>query len=194
MTDPARRPRYSFREYVLLEEYANLRHEFLGGEIYAMAGGTPEHAALAMNAGALLRELLHGRGCRVHSSDLRIRVIETGLATYPDVTVVCGHVEIDPEDRNTVTNPIVLLEVTSPSSEGYDRGEKLAHYRRIPSLRAVVIVSHAERRIDVWRRGDDGAWAVVSAGEGERAAVEAIGCELAVEDVYRDDLTGRSLV
>mgnify|MGYP003827017317 CR=1 FL=1 len=121
--------RYTYREYLALEDGANVRHEFLDGEIYAMAGGTPEHASICVNVSTALNVQLRGRGCRVHSSDLRIRVLPTGLVTYPDVTVVCAHAELDPEHRHTITNPQLVVEVLSPSTAAYDRGEKLAHYK-----------------------------------------------------------------
>src|SRR6187397_314808 len=114
MPSPARHHRYTYGEYVALEEHANVRHEFFDGEIYAMAGGTPEHAAICTNVSTALNIQLRGRGCRVHSSDLLIRVLETGLATYPDVTVVCERAELDPANRNAITNPTVLVEVLSP--------------------------------------------------------------------------------
>ena len=88
-----------------------MRHEFLAGEIYAVAGGTPAHAALAMAVGASLLAQVRGGPCRVHSSDLRVRVLETGLTTYPDVTVVCGPCLADQQDRNTIVNPRVLVEI-----------------------------------------------------------------------------------
>src|SRR5690242_19737220 len=107
-----------------------------------MAGGTPEHAALAMAVGAQLNNQLKGSKCRVFSSDLRIRVQSSVLATYPDVTVVCGPTERDPENAVTVTNPKLVVEVTSSSTEDYDRGAKLQQFQTIPSLVAIVIVSH----------------------------------------------------
>lgn len=113
--------RYTFGEYIALESFSTVRHEFLLGEIYAMAGSTPQHAALAMSVGAALLAKLRGGPCRVHSSDLRVRVLETGLVTYPDVTVVCGPYRADPEDRNTIVNPHVVVEVTSDSTEECDR-------------------------------------------------------------------------
>jgi Uma2 family endonuclease len=186
-TSLAPRHRYTYREYLSLEEIANVRHEFFDGMIYAMAGGTPEHAAVAVNVSAALLAQLRGRGCRVHSSDLRIRVLETGLATYPDVTVVCAHAELDPENRNTVTNPQVLVEVLSPGTAGYDRGEKLAHYQRIPSLREVILVAYDERLLEVWHRDDAGAWIRTEARAGS-IRVPSIGCTLDVDDVYRDEL------
>ena len=144
--------RHSFREYLQLEEAAEERHEFCDGAIVAMAGGTPEHALLIANFTGLLGAGLRGGPCRGYSSDLRIRVLETSLATYPDISVICGPLQRDPEDRNTATNPTVLVEVLSPSTAGYDRGEKLDHYLRIPTLQEVVLVDHRRAHVDVYRR------------------------------------------
>ena len=148
--------RYTYQDYVWLEEESSTRHEFLTGEIVAMAGGTPEHAAMAAEIIGQLREQLRGRPCRVFTSDLGVRVLQTGLATYPDASVVCGPTVRDPDKKTNVTNPRILVEVTSDSTEDYDRGEKLAHYQQIPTLEAVVIVSRREPRIEVWSR-DPGA-------------------------------------
>jgi len=183
----ARHHRYTYQEYLAFERSANTRHEFFDGEIYAMAGGTREHAATCVNISSALRVQLRGRGCQTHSSDLRVRVLETGLATYPDVTVVCRPVEIDPADRNTVTNPTLVIEVLSPSSADYDRGEKLEHYKRIPSLREVVLVAHDERLIEIWRRDADGAWSRREVRSGT-VALAAVDCTLSVDDVYSDEL------
>lgn len=152
-----------------VEADSPVRHEYLAGEIFAMAGGTPEHAALQVSvSGALLRQLA-GRSCRVFSSDLRLRVPATGLATYADVTVVCGRVERDAEDENAVVNPTVLIVVTSKRTEAYDRGDKFEHYRTVPSLQELVLVSHRESRIDVWRRpASGGTWTETRAGAGSR--------------------------
>jgi len=137
------RRHYTYREYIRLADEANVKLEFVAGELYAMAGGTPEHAALAANVSALLLLQLRGRRCRVHSSDLRVRVRATGLTTYPDVSVVCGEVEVDPEDASTALNPTVLVEILSPSTEDYDRGDRLDHYKQLASLREVVLVARA---------------------------------------------------
>jgi Uma2 family endonuclease len=183
----ARFHRYTYREYLALERGANVRHEFFDGEIYARAGGTREHAAICANLTTSLSTQLRGRGCQAHSSDLRVRVLETGLATYPDVTVICHHAEQDPEDRNTVTNPVLLVEVLSPSTAAYDRGEKLAHYRRIPSLQEIVLVAHDERLIEVWRREEGDTW-VRREARGGSVTLTAVPATLVVDDVYRDEL------
>lgn len=184
------RQRFTFGEYLALEDASPIKHEYLGGEVWAMAGGTPEHAAICANVIGLLHARLHGKPCRVFSADLRVRVLATGLATYPDVSVVCGRVELDPEDPkgHTVVNPRVIVEVLSPSTAAYDRGEKLDHYRRIDSLAEVVLVSHERREITLHRRRDDGTWAARVAREGDAARIEALACELPVADVYADPL------
>lgn len=161
-----------------------MRHEFLEGEIYGMAGGTPEHAALTISAGAALLAAARGGPCRVHSSDLRVRVLATGLATYPDVTLVCGPYETDPGSPTTVTNPRVVVEVTSDSTAEYDRGEKLESYKQVAGLAAVVFVSHRERLIEVIERGEDGPWRRVEARRGGRVGISALGWELAVDEIY----------
>jgi Uma2 family endonuclease len=180
--------RYAYDEYLAFERASNVKHEYLGGQIFAMAGGTPEHAAVANNVGTLLNVGLRGKRCKVYTSDLRVRVLLTDLATYPDVTVVCGREERDPADANTLVNPALIVEVLSKSTEDYDRGEKFEHYRRIPSLREYVLVAFAERHIELRRRESDGSWTKHELREGEAVTLQSVGCELAVDEVYRDEL------
>lgn len=183
MADPATRPRYGFGEYVRVEQGSTVKHEFLDGEIFAMAGGTPQHAAIAANVIAALHRQLASGACRVYSSDLRVRVPATGLTTYPDVSVVCGDRETDPQDPNTVINPTLLVEVLSPSTAAYDRGEKLAHYRQIPSLREVVLVDHAEPRLELWRRTVQGFVRTEHRGS-EAVTLASVGATLNVSELY----------
>jgi Uma2 family endonuclease len=182
MTGP-RHHEYSFADYVALQRDSSVKHEFLDGEIYAMAGGTPEHAALAVSVAASLLQQLWGGPCRVYSSDLNVRVQTTGLATYPDVTVVCGPVQRDAEHANAVTNAKVVVEVTSRSTETYDRGQKPWHFQQAPTIEAVVIVSHRERRIDVWSRASSG-WTHAEFRSEATARADCIDCTLDVDDVY----------
>lgn len=183
MTARAPRHHHSFEEYLALEEVAGVRHEYFDGAIYGMAGGTPEHAAMAAAITTALGRQLLGTPCRVYSSDLRVRVLETGLATYPDVTVVCGPSERDPASSTHVTNPKLLVEVLSPGTAEYDRGEKLGHYQRIPSLAAIVLVDHAAAQIDLWTR-DGASWRSHRFGGGETVVIDAVGCSLHVDEVY----------
>lgn len=175
--------RYTYADYLRLEAESSTRHEYLEGEIVAMAGGTPEHAALAMAIGRQFGNQLEGKACRVFSSDLRVRVLATGLTTYPDVTVICGPSERDPEDSATVVNPTVVVEVTSESSEAYDRGAKHDHYRSIPSLAAIVVVSHREPLVEVTTRGASD-WTKQEFRAGDRAVIAAIGVEFDVTALY----------
>ncbi len=180
--------KYTLEEFVELEQYSNVRHEFFAGQIYAMAGGTPEHGTYCANVIALLSSQLQSMPCRVMTSDVRIRVGETGLSTYPDVSVVCGSAERDRRDANAITNPVVLVEVLSPSTEEYDRGEKLEHYKRMPSLREVLFVAHDTRRLEVHRRHPDGSWSVTDSASLEAVRLESIDCDVPVAAVYRDPL------
>jgi len=190
MARPAPVARMTYAEYLAAEAASGIRHEYLNGEVWAMAGGTPEHAALALAVGSELRSALRGKPCRAYSADLRVRIVDTGLSTYPDVSVVCGQLETAPDDKDAVTNPIVLVEVLSESTEGYDRGAKAAHYRRIPSLREYVLVAQAEPRIEVFRRAESGRWELLEARPGETIELASLGVQLDVAAVYANPLGG----
>ena len=184
MAYPARQL-ITFREYLDIEEHSTIKHEYLEGLAWARAGGTFDHSAIATHITALLTVLLRGKGCRPYNSDLRVRVRATGLATYPDASVICGRVQLDPADpkHTTVLNPRVLVEVVSPSTEKYDRGEKFEHYKRIPSLKEVVFVATKDQHIEVFRK---------SAGGWRRheyrdvAPLVSLAVELPLSEVYRD--------
>jgi len=179
--------RYTFREYVAHDSASSTKHELLDGQIYARPGGTPEHSALIASVTTHIANQLRGGPCRVHISDLRVRVAETGLATYPDVTVLCGPWERDSEDANTIVNPTVVVEVLSPSTEAYDRGEKIEHYKRIPTLRACLLIAHDRREIELWTRSKaDEPWSRVLVIGGQSAEIAAIGARLDVDRVYED--------
>lgn len=187
MDERARTREHTFAEYVAQEERSEIKHDLMDGEIRAMAPVAPERGRLAARVIRLLGNALEGKPCEVFSSDVRLRVRETGLATYPDASVVCGRLEIDPENRNTMTNPSVLVEVLSDSTESYDRTTKLAHYRRIASLRDYLLVAQHEARIEHYRRNDDGTWTLrdVIAPDVVRLS---IGVDLSVAEVYRSAL------
>lgn len=174
---------HGLRDYLSFEASSNVKHEYLGGQIYAMAGGTPEHAALAAAfIGQLYAQLRTGR-CRPYDA-VRVRVREADLLTYPDVTIVCGPVERDREDPLSAVNPTVLVEVLSDSTERYDRGEKFEHYKKLPSLQQYVLVAHAERLVEVWTRGAGDAWTCQSARDGERADLASVGASVDVRELY----------
>ena len=175
--------RYTYGEYLAFEASSNVKHEFLDGQIYAMAGGSPEHAALAATTIGLLFPQLRGSRCRAHDADSRVRT-PSGLATYPDVTVVCGPGDLDSEDRLAVTNPTLIIEVLSRSTEEYDRGDKFEQYKSLGSLRQYVLVSHRERVVETWTRDRDDEWRTSIAREGEIADLASIGARIDVHDLY----------
>lgn len=181
----------TYAEYREGELTAEIKHEYLRGEVFAMTGGTPQHSALAARITALLTRELGGRACRVFSSDLRVRIEATDLATYPDVSVVCDKLETAADDDHAIVNPILLVEVLSDSTEAYDRGQKAAHYRRIPSLRAYLFVSQHEPHLELFVRRDDGTWSLLEAEADQRLFVEPLEIELSVTEVYEDPLARR---
>jgi Uma2 family endonuclease len=186
MSTSIRRVHYTYAEYLVLEEASLVKHEFLDGEIYAMAGGSPDHAALA----AALIRIVGGQlppGSRAFTSDLRVRIAATGLTTYPDAAVICGPTLRAPEDPLAVVNPVLLVEITSPSTEEYDRGEKLRHYKSLPSLREVLIVSHRAPHLTLHRR-QASDWTVTTAETGAVLDLASVGARIAVDEVYRDGL------
>jgi Uma2 family endonuclease len=163
---PHARHHYTYQQYLAYEADSALKHEFEAGEIVAMAGGSPRHSALASRISAAL-ENTRPAGSTAFQSDMRMRVVATGKATYPDASLVCGPIELDSEDRSgtTITNPTLLVEVLSPSTEDVDRGSKWRDYQLIPSLQEYVLVSQ-ESRIEIYRRIKSGRWEYLDVREG----------------------------
>jgi Uma2 family endonuclease len=172
---------YTYTEYLGFEASSNVKHEFLDGQIYAMAGRTPEHAALAAAVITLLGPQLRGGECRPYNSDLRV-CTPTGLTTYPDVTVICGPCELDGTDSLAITNPALIVEVLSRSTEEYDSGAKFEHYKTFSSLREYVLVSHRERSVEVRVREGDG-WRTTVVQEGGVLEL-SVGARLDVRELY----------
>ncbi len=194
-------------EYIAFEEEADEKHEWIdgevlplhrpliiGGEVVAMAGGTPRHALMAANAIGELHQRLKGGRCRIYSSDLRIRTPGfrrqsgyKGLYTYPDATVVCG--ELDTErfgkKTDTATNPTLLIEVLSESTESHDRGLKFERYAEIESFREYVLINQAEAVVTTFLRRDNGDWRIDHhRGLDTVARLDSIGVELPLAEVY----------
>lgn len=175
-------------EYAAAELTAELKHEYVRGEIYAMAGGTLEHAALAAALALQLGNALSNKPRRVFSADARVRIEATDTSTYPDLSVVCGELLRAPGDAHSLLNPIVLCEVLSDSTEAYDRGAKASHYRHIPSLREYVLVSQSEQRVEVQRRNAAGTWEIHEFGPTDSVTLESLAVTFSVSSLYRDPL------
>lgn len=178
----SRRLHYSYQEYLALLDVSGVKLEYCDGEIYAMAGGTPAHADLAASVTRLLANHLLGR-CRVSSSDLKVRIEPSGLSTFPDVTVVCGERLVSKLDKNAVVNPTILVEVTSKSTEDYDRGEKLNHYKQCPSVLLVLIISHRLPQVTLHKRSSAG-WEVREYRAGEFLEVASPEFRFGVDDLF----------
>ena len=174
----------TYAEYLAREAGADLKHEFVNGDVYARAGGTREHGAITAALVRIIGAALQGKACRVFSSDVRVRVESTGGGFYPDLSVVCGKLETPSDDPQAIANPLVLVEVLSDGTEAYDRGAKAGHYRRLKSLREYVLASQSERRIEVQRLNEHGTWELHFFGPGEQVELSSCGISFALDPVY----------
>lgn len=178
----ARRLHHSYEHYLGVLAHSTVKLEYCDGEIYALAGGTPAHAELTAAVIGLLRNGLRGR-CSVYTSDLKIRIDATDFTTFPDVSVVCGEATASAVDKDAITNPTLLVEVTSASTEDYDRGNKLSHYKQLPSLAAVAFVSHKRRSVTVVRRTAAG-WEESDFHAGESVTLDVLGVSWSIDEIY----------
>jgi Uma2 family endonuclease len=160
--------RISVGEYLAMERRSEVKHEYFAGEIFAMAGASYVHTVIAANCAAELRNALRNRDCNVAYSNLRVKTVSS-LYTYPDVTVVCGKPQFDDELRDTLTNPVVLVEILSRSTEGYDRGQKFLNYRSIPSLKEYVLVSQRQMLVEHYLRQPTGQWVLTTFNSPEQS-------------------------
>jgi len=172
-------------EYLALDRAAEVRSEFLDGEMWAMSGGSRWHSQLAMNFGSELHSALRGGNCRVFNSDLRVRVMPRRMYAYPDLTVVCGNVLLADNERDVLLNPTVIIEVLSPSTEKYDRGVKFQYYRTIESVRDYVLVSQDHVRIEQFTRGESSTWTLRDYQSLEdQLKIESIGAAVPLSLIY----------
>lgn len=179
--------RISVQEYLKREREAAFKSEYFQGEVFAMAGGSPKHSLIGANFVGEARQALKGRPCAVFNSDLRVRVQPTGLYTYPDASIVCGDLEFDDDQQDTIVNPTVVAEVLSDSTEKYDRGRKADHYRQVASLQELVLISQDYPHVECFTRQADGNWLFQE--EKELAAsfnLPSLGISLALAEIYRN--------
>ncbi len=185
MGEPGTTPTTTYGDYLAIEQTSGRKHEWLDGQVYAMAGGTPTHSALSGRMIAALDALIGDRSRVVHTSDLKLRVPKTKLASYADAVVVCGPASRDDQDPVAVTNPLVIVEVLSDSTERWDRVEKFRHYRSLASLRDYVLVSQHEPHVEVYSRDTAGRWVMSEADAGGSVVVASLGGVIDVDRVYR---------
>jgi Uma2 family endonuclease len=176
----------SYAEYLERERVAVTKNEYYAGEIFAMAGGSRRHNTITGNIFAALYTKLTHASCRPFLSDQRIRISQLDLGTYPDLSVVCGELEGDMVDPEAITNPCVLVEVLSPSTESYDRGKKFDFYRQFDSLEEYVLVSQQEPIVERFKRQPNGDW-LLTVYKGLEATLNltSIQTDLPLQDIYR---------
>lgn len=151
-------PYLSESEYLEIERAADFKSEFFEGEMFAMAGGTFPHSRIGTNVAIEFGSQLKGISCQPFNADLRVKIEATGLYTYPDLSVICGQPHFVDGEKDAITNPTIIVEVLSDSTEAYDRGKKFGHYRQIPTLREYWLVNQKEPRIEQFLRQENGEW------------------------------------
>lgn len=172
-------------EYLAIERQAEFRSEFYQGEMFAMAGASWRHNKISGNIFGHLFAQLQSSRCSATMNDMRICIEQSGLYTYPDVTVVCGEPRFLDNQLDTLLNPTLLVEVTSPSTETYDRGRKFDHYCRLQSLQQYVIVAQSRPTVIRYTRRPDGEWALkIFSSMADRVELTSIHCELTLEQIY----------
>ncbi len=150
--------RLTVEEYLAFERESETRHEFLDGEIFAMSGASREHNLIGTNIVGALHPQLKRHGCEQYANDMRVWIPAAGLYTYPDVVVVCEPPRFEDDERETLLNPSLIIEVLSPSTEDYDRGRKFAYYRGVSSLRVYLLVAQDRAHVEVFTRQADDRW------------------------------------
>ena len=172
-------------EYLAFERKATTKHEYLNGQIVAMSGASFAHNFLTMNVANQLYNQLIGGECQVAASDMRVKVPQIDSYFYPDVVVVCGEPRAEDDTFDTLLNPILIVEVLSPSTEVYDRGEKFEHYQQIASLKDYILISQDEVHVEHYCR-QESEWLRSEFRElGDVLSLPSVGCELHLQDVYR---------
>ena len=171
-------------QYLELERAAENKHEYYRGEMFAMSGASFPHTIIAMNVGSGLHNQLRGRNCTVHASDARLAVKSDGLYTYPDIMVVCGNPVFIDAHLDTVTNPIVIVEVLSKSTSSYDRGQKFESYRAIHSLMEYLTVAQDRPYVEHYTRQPDGSWLLREISGSGSISLQCISANLPLELIY----------
>ncbi len=170
-------------EYLKFERTSDVKHEYLDGEVFAMAGASKNHNRIQATVSGLLFTQFVGRPYETFGSDQRVKVDAT-FYTYPDISVICGEAEFDESELDTLLNPIVIIEILSPSTEIYDRGKKFQRYRELDSLQEYVLIAQDSLRIEHYLRQGE-KWILTDArGPDAVVALPSIGCTLALRDVY----------
>jgi Uma2 family endonuclease len=177
--------RITSEEYLAIERQATCKSEYFDGEMFAMAGASRRHNLIVINIGAELRTQLRQRPCEVYTSDMRVKISRTGLYTYPDVVVVRDEPHFEDTEIDTLLNPLVLIEVLSPTTADYDRGEKFEHYRALPSLQTYLLIAQDRCHVVHYTRQPDNTWILAETFDIQDCIhLSSLGCDLLLSEVY----------
>jgi Uma2 family endonuclease len=172
-------------EYLTIERRSEIRSEYLNGEMFAMSGSSREHNLIVTNLSREISSQLRSRPCETYTNDQRVHIPATGTYTYPDLVVACGEPRFQDQQFDTLLNPAAIIEVLSPNTEAYDRGEKFESYRTIESLKEYVLIAQDKPRVEHYLRQDDGRWLLTAvSGLDARVSFPSIQCELALSEIY----------
>ncbi|MBI3652448.1 MAG: Uma2 family endonuclease [Acidobacteria bacterium] len=175
----------TFEEYLEIERQAEVKSEYFAGDMFLMAGATEAHNIICRNVIRTLANQTLERDCQVYPSDMRVRVSKLSKGSYPDVSIVCGERKFLDDKRDTLLNPMVIIEVLFDSTEAYDRGKKFEHYQQLESLVEYILISQTPYRIKQFTRQDDRTWTYREFRHADEIVkLESVGCTLLLEDVY----------
>ncbi len=176
---------YTAAEYLAMEKEADTKHEFFQGEIFAMAGASITHVIISTNLIVQIASKLKGNPCQPYGSDMRIHIPENTLFTYPDISIICGEVIPSRDDEDTAIEPVVLIEILSPSTKNYDRGGKFKLYRDIPSLKEYILVDSEVIGIEAFRLNAGGHWELEEyKTENSVLAINTVSLSIPVREIY----------
>jgi Uma2 family endonuclease len=174
-------------EYLVMEQASETKHEFVAGDIYAMAGVSRQHDRIVFNLGGMLYANLAGSPCRGHTPEMRVGVMAANAYFYPDLSLSCGEALYEDAAVDTLLNPVVVFEVLSPSTERHDRGRKFRAYQKCDSISEIVLISQFEIAVEQYTRGADGQWGYrLYSSPDEQLTLTSIDCSLPISDIYRD--------
>lgn len=178
------------QEYLAIERRAEYKSEYFDGEMFAMAGVNPAHNEITLNVASEIHFQLKKRPCHVYTNDMRVKISATGIYTYPDILAFCGPPRFDDNQKDTLLNPTVIIEVLSDSTEAYDRGKKFQHYRTLESLQEYVLIAQHECRVEQYIRQPGNQWTLKETHDlSEVIQLSSIQCQLALADIY-DKVSG----
>lgn len=180
----AEKPVFSEAEYLAFEETSPFRHEYVGGEAYAMSGGTQRHNRISGNTYISLSQALKSKPCQVFMNDVKLHVARDRAYYYPDVMVTCAEQVSAANESQVVNDPVLVIEVLSPSTEGTDRREKLHAYRHLTSLQEYALISQDTQRVEIYRRHGDINWLYITFEPGDTVEFTSVGLNLPIADLY----------